>query len=282
MSATDATGAAAGRERGERSAGRRVDPRRTASALYEGWVAHRRHTPVEHSFRYRHAMLYLDLDDLPGALDAHPLYSARGPALAWFRRADHLGRPDRPLARCVLDLVAERTGVVLAGPVRTLTTLRTFGHAFNPVSFHYCFDAVGEGVEAVVAHVTNTPWGESHAYVLTRRGDDDALRDTLDKRLHVSPFLGMGACYDWRVTPPGERLAVTIGERGPGGELVFDATLALERRELTRTALSRALARFPATSLRVLALIYWNAARLKLKGARYRSHPERGGKGGGA
>ena len=35
------------------------------------------------------------------------------------------------------------------------------------------------------------------------------------------------------------------------------------------------LLRFPATSLRVVALIYWNALRLKLKGAPYHPHPER-------
>jgi DUF1365 family protein len=63
-------------------------------------------------------------------------------------------------------LVAARTGSAPAGPVRLLTNLRYFGHCFNPVSFYYCFDEPGERVEAVVAEVTNTPWGERHAYVL--------------------------------------------------------------------------------------------------------------------
>jgi uncharacterized protein len=251
-------------------------PRTTASAIYDGWIRHRRHSPVEHAFRYRHAMLYLDLDELPGVLDVHPLYSARRPALAWFRRADHLGPADRPLADCVRDLVAERTGARPAGPVRLLTTLRTFGHAFNPVSFHYCFDAAGERVEAVVAHVTNTPWGESHAYVLDRAPDGDAvMRDSVDKAFHVSPFIGMDGRYDWRVTEPGEQLLVHIDERDLEGALVFDATLSLERRALTRAELRRALARFPASSLRVVGLIYWNALRLKLRGAPYHRHPER-------
>jgi DUF1365 family protein len=245
------------------------------SAVYDGWIHHRRHTPVDHGFRYRHAMLYLDLDELPGVLDSHPLYSARRPALAWFRRADHLGPADRPLADCVRDLVAERTGTRPSGPVRLLTTLRTFGHAFNPVSFHYCFDTAGEQVDAVVAHVTNTPWGESHAYVLDRAGAGErTLRDTVDKAFHVSPFIGMDGHYDWRVGEPGERLLVRIEESDGSGERVFDATLALRRRELTRAELSRALARFPATSLRVLALIYWNALGLKLRGAPYHRHPE--------
>ena len=60
------------------------------SAIYDGWVRHRRHTPVAHEFTYRHAMLLLDLDELPSVLDAHPLYSATRPAPVRFRREDYL------------------------------------------------------------------------------------------------------------------------------------------------------------------------------------------------
>jgi uncharacterized protein len=247
----------------------------TASAIYDGWVRHRRHTPVEHEFSYRHAMLLLDLDELPGVLDSHPLYSASRAAPARFRREDHFGDPDRPLAECVRDLVHERTGSRPGGPVRLLTTLRTLGHSFNPVSFFYCFGPSGERVEAVVAQVTNTPWGESHAYVLERRGEHAVMRDTMDKVFHVSPFIGMDNRYDWRVTAPDEKLLVHIDERDGDGAPVFDATLSLERRELTRGRLTRLLLRFPATSLRVVGLIYWHALRLKLKGAPLHPHPER-------
>ena len=85
---------------GERAAARRR-PRRgsegagggrmSASAIYEGWVAHRRLAPVPHSFRYRIFMPLLDLDELPEVLDPIPLWSARRPAPAWFRRRDYLG-----------------------------------------------------------------------------------------------------------------------------------------------------------------------------------------------
>ncbi len=158
--------------------------------------------------------------------------------------------------------------------MRLLTTLRTFGHSFNPVSFYYCFARGGERVEAVVADVTNTPWGESHAYVLARGGEASVMRDTMDKVFHVSPFIGMDGRYDWRVTEPGRQLLVHIDETGDSGTHVFDATLSLQRRELSPRALLALLARFPFTSLRVVALIYWNALKLKLKGAPYFRHPE--------
>jgi len=246
----------------------------TASAIYDGWVRHRRHEPVDHDFSYRHAMLLLDLDELPRVLDVKPFYSATGRALARFRREDYLGDPERPLADSVRDLVEERTGTRPPGPVRLLTTLRTFGHSFNPVSFYYCFARGGERVDAVVAHVTNTPWGESHAYVLSRDGEASVMRDTMDKVFHVSPFIGMDGHYDWRVTEPGKQLLVHIDETGEGGAHVFDATLSLKRRELTPRRLLGLLARFPLTSLRVVTLIYWNALKLKLKGAPYFRHPK--------
>ena len=246
----------------------------TASAVYEGWVRHRRHSPVEHGFTYRHSMMLLDLDELPGVLDCHPLVSARRPALARFQREDHLGDPRRPLADCVRELVEEHTGERPEGPVRLLTTLRTLGHCFNPVSFFYCFEPGGERVEAVVAQVTNTPWGESHAYVLRRRGET-VMRDTMDKAFHVSPFIGMDSRYDWRVTEPDGQLLVHIDERDADGHQLFDATLSLQRHELSRARLTRMLSQFPAASLRVVFLIYWNALRLKLKGAPYHPHPGR-------
>jgi len=259
----------------------------SASAAYEGWVRHRRYTPVEHEFTYRQSMVLLDLDELPESLDAHPLYSARRPAPARFRREDYMGDPERPLAECVRELVEQRTGGRPDGPVRLLTTLRTLGHNFNPVCFYYCFAAGGESVQAVVADVTNTPWGESHAYVLRRDGSNQVgdgqsteaggrvMRDTIDKVLHVSPFIGMDNHYDWRVTEPNGTLLVHIAERDGNGSELFDATLSLERYELTRARLTRMLLRFPAASLRVVALIYWNAIKLKIKGAPYHRHPER-------
>ncbi len=246
----------------------------TASAVYDGWVRHRRHTPVEHEFTYRHAMLLLDLDELPEVLDRHPLYSASGRAPVRFRREDYMGDPERPLDECVRDLVEERTGARPRGPVRLLTTLRTFGHSFNPVSFYYCFTPGSERVEAVVAQVTNTPWGETHSYVLRRSGEHAVMKDTMDKVFHVSPFIGMDNRYDWRVTEPNGKLLVHIDERDPEGNGVFDVTLSLDRHELTRGRLTRMLLRFPATSLRVVFLIYWNALRLKLKGAPYHPHPK--------
>jgi DUF1365 family protein len=248
------------------------------SCLYEGSVRHRRYGTPSDELHYRMFMVCLDLDELPGCLDGHPLWSARRPALAWFRRADYLGDPRTPLAQSVRELVAERTGETPEGPIRLLTHLRYFGHCFNPVSFYYCYDGDGQRVKAVVAHVTNTPWGERHAYVMPAEHTADhgtvkLMGGQFAKALHVSPLMGMEHTYDWHLTEPGKRLAVHIASQKTDGETVFDATLALERRELSNYELSRALARYPFLTMRIIARIYGHALHLRRRGASYFPHP---------
>ena len=230
------------------------------SGLYEGHIRHRRHAVRNHEFRYRLAMAYIDLDELPGLLGGR--LTKRAPGLVRFRRRDYLGDPGTPLDAAVRALVTERLGRTPTGPIRLLTTLRSFGHCFNPVSFYYCFAPDGTTLEAVVAEVTNTPWRERHAYVSDGRGAE------FDKALHVSPFMPMEQRYTWRASTPGDDLKVHIAS-SQDGDRAFDATLALDRRPLTRRSL------VGAPGLRTLALIYGHAVVLKLKGVPVQPHPAR-------
>lgn len=243
------------------------------SAIYEGRVRHRRRQPRAHAFRYRVFMLYLDLDELDTVFRGRWLWSARRPAPARFRRADYLGDARVPLKQAVGDLVEARTGRRPAGPIRLLTNLRYFGYGMNPVSFYYCFDRRGTHVETIVAEITNTPWGERYVYVLDAKpGTGTHQRFRFAKSFHVSPFMEMTLDYDWRFTAPGEVLAVHMENRKNGGKL-FDATLALNRREISGASLAGALARYPFMTARVIGAIYWQALRLWLKRTPFHSHP---------
>jgi uncharacterized protein len=247
-----------------------------ASAIYEGTVRHRRVAVREHELRHRLALVYLDLEELPVLLDG--LLLARRPGLVRFRREDYLGPDSIPLSEAVRDAVQAQTDSRPQGPIRLLASLRTWGHCFNPVSFYYCMDPSGAGVEEVLAEVTNTPWGERHSYVLSPHEGPPArvlVGGGMRKALHVSPFMGMDHHYEWRLTAPGRTLSIHI-ESHREGRLAFDATLALERRELTRASLAAMTARYPLGTLRVLALIYAHAVALKLKGVPLHPRPRTG------
>ncbi len=249
------------------------------SALYHGWLDHRRLSPKPHAFRARLCMAYLDLAELDDVFRGRWLWSTRRPAPVRFDRRDYLGPADVPLDTAVRDKVAGVLGTRPRGPVRLLTHLRHFGYVFNPVSFYYCFDADDRHVEAIVADVTNTPWRERHAYVLRNRAVAPGpwLRAESVKAMHVSPFHPMGLAYDWKLGTPGAELVAHMTLRPStttsDAQPIFGATLALERRPITTASLAWALARYPAMTAQVIANIHWQALRLWLKGVPVHDHP---------
>ncbi|HTU58668.1 MAG TPA: DUF1365 domain-containing protein, partial [Polyangiales bacterium] len=245
------------------------------SALYTGSLRHRRFAPRRHEFSYKLFMVYIDLAELSDAFRGRWLWSTTRPAVAWLRRGDFLGDASMSIDDAVRERVAAHTGTRPTGPIRMLTHLRYFGVSFNPVTFYYCYDAAGASVEFILAEITNTPWRERHAYVLsdvTREPHARLLKYRFDKSFHVSPFMSMNLSYDWRFSPPGERLTVHMQNFEGDGKL-FDATLDLARREITAAALAEALLRFPCMSASVVGAIYWQALRLSLKRIPFHSHP---------
>lgn len=249
-----------------------------AHRIYEGTIRHRRFRPVENRFRYRVFFMFLDLARLSELSRLHPLWSGAGVNIAYFRRRDHMGDPRVPLERAIRDHVHRETAVRPQGPIRLLTHLRYFGYCFNPASFYYCYDAAGENLETIVVEIHNTPWGEEHLYVLPAGKDEHPSphwrRHRFSKAFHISPFMEMGLHYDWRFREPGERLNVHMINFEKGRRL-FDASLSLERKQLTRDNLTRVLLHYPAMTAKVIFLIYWQALKLTLKGAPVHTHPDK-------
>ena len=247
------------------------------SKIYVGQVRHRRFTPHEHSFSYNMFMMYLDLDELPRLFDPYLLWSARGFNIASFNRREHLGEPHKPLKQAVKDLVLEKTGIVLTGPIRLLTHMRYFGYGFNPASFYYCFDETGTELQVIIVEVNNTPWGEQHCYVLpcnNKQGASKHQQFKLDKEFHVSPFNPMNQNYDWRFTAPQHHIAIHM-ENWRHNEKIFDATLSLDAQTISATSLAKALVTFPLMTMKVVAAIYYQALKLWLKKTPLYTHPNK-------
>lgn len=245
------------------------------SCLYAGLVHHRRHEPVRHDFRYRLCLAFLDLGELPHLNGLAPFWGYEKRAPICFRRTDYLGDPRVPLDQVVRDVVEQRTAARPLGPIRLLTCPRFFGYCFNPVSFYFCYGANPSEIDCVVAEVTNTPWLERHCYVLpvpAHRRHERVHSFVTPKELHVSPFMDMHQDYHWRVTTPGDRVSVHIGNRKDGRRL-FDASMTLRRESLTRASLARSLVLPPLTTVRITAAIYFEALRLWMKGAPFFPHP---------
>ena len=242
------------------------------SCLYRGTVRHQRPLPA-HRFEYSTSWAYLDLAEVDQVIRANWCLGSNRFAPASFRRDDHFGDASITMMDSVYELVKQKTDIMLRGPVRVLTQLRHFGFYFSPINVFYCFDEQ-ESLVAVVAEVSNTPWNERHCYVLWNgnRSASRAGHYSHPKEFHVSPFMGMDSQYEWLIRPPDKELHLSLGCLR-GGENIFQASLHLNRFELTNGQLARSILRRPIAAVHVLAAIYYQAFRLWMKKCQFFTHP---------
>jgi len=238
----------------------------TTSAIYDGWVMHRRLAPKHHAFRYRVFALLLDLDELENLSDRLRLFARNRPGIVSFHDRDHGDGVD---LRKWLDASLASEGIVADGPRRVLCYPRLFGYVFNPLSVWFCHRRDGQ-LAAIVYEVHNT-YGERHAYVLRVGHNDATVRQHCAKDFYVSPFLSMDGAYNFKVRSPRADVMITINEE-EGGKPILTATFVGKRKTLTDATLLAMLLRHPLMTVKIIVAIHFEAVRLMWKGVRRHAH----------
>lgn len=235
--------------------------------LHRGHTAHKRFAPFTSSFRYKVAMIDVDIDRLDEAGRQSWLFGVERPALFSFRRKDH-----GELAKQALRPWAERqfaeAGLDIDGPIRLITFPRHAFYKFAPISVWIGFDETGKAA-GILYEVRNT-FGERHTYAAAI--DGDWSRHSAPKDFHVSPFFDVSGKYEFSLqyTPGTLRLGVTTLK---DGKPVHSASLATSARPATASNLAATALAMPFSTIGVTLGIHWEALKLWLKGARYHSRP---------
>ena len=248
-------------------------PPAAAVSLYRGEVMHARLKPVGHRFVYRVFNILIDLDRLAEAGRASALFCVGRFNLASFHEHDHGPGDGSPLRAHVERLLAPCGIDLTGGRVLLLCYPRLFGYAFNPLSVYYAYGRDGQ-LAGVVYEVRNT-FGGCHTYVApVEPGSlgEAGLRQERDKLFYVSPFLGMGMRYRFRLRPPTDTVAVRILETDGTGPILA-ATFSGRRRTLTTGSLAAAFAALPLMAVKVIAGIHWEALKLWAKGLHLHPRP---------
>jgi len=243
----------------------------TSPSVITARVSHTRSVPRRNSFAYRVDYLLLGEAELSGGPTPR-LFSFGSRNLVSLHPEDH-GFEGRSGPSWVRGLAAE-AGLTDVAQVWLLTHPRYWGYAFNPVSFWFLIAHEGDLI-AVIAEVHNT-YGDRHCYICRPENGgpiDPGTWIEAEKRFHVSPFFQIEGRYRFRFALDPRRVGVWIDyEDGRGGGL--HTALIGERRPLSDTELLRALIRRPLGAAKVTAMIHWQAAKLFLKGLKYRDRPD--------
>jgi len=236
-----------------------------------GTTLHKRRGAISNAFRYGVDYMLLDMEgnankpalfsrnraNVTSVMDRdHGGVRGQGQGAAWARQT---------LRDFGLDAFADAKLLLLAQP-------RVFGHVFNPVCFWLFFDG-DEKLRVAIAEVNNT-YGERHSYLCYHSdmhpiGPSDVI--SAKKIFHVSPFQKVSGNYKFRFDITPDRLGVWIDYRD--GEKGVYTNFVGKRRAISNLSILRSLAVRPFGSLRVLGLIYYQALKLKLKGATFRAPP---------
>ncbi|AEK59159.1 DUF1365 domain-containing protein [Acidithiobacillus caldus] len=235
-------------------------------ALLSSEVVHRRLQPRRPGFRYGGFHLCFDLADEAAV---QPVLSGFCPVR--FRVADHGARDGSPLLPWIQDIFSRHD--IVAERIVLVCYPRLWGYTFKPVSFWLGLDAAGH-LRGVLAEVNNT-FGEHHSYVLAH--DDRrpiAAQDWLEahKVFHVSPFFSVAGHYRFRFGLDARHFRADIHYLDDSGQVLLVTQLAGERRDLSRAAIWRGVARYPLMTLAVTGRIHWQA--LKLWRAHIPFHPK--------
>ena len=242
------------------------------SAIYEGVVSHCRLHPVLHSFRYKVFMMFIDLSEAGQLFKTSWFWSFGKFNLACFLRKDYLGNAGQALEAAVRDKVEAETGQRPLGRICVLTNFRYFGYIANPITCYYCYDEAGK-LRYLVAEVTNTPWGQRHAYVISCDDEQGYMHDSFQKGHHVSPFMPMQMSYSWRSNAPDKQLKILIYTYRDQHKY-FYASLQLTRKELSNANLRKVLLAYPFMTGKVVLAIYWQALLLWLKKVPFFPNPK--------
>ncbi len=232
-----------------------------------GQVRHARLRPARNAFCYPTYFLMLPLRAMhrqgSGAL-AHN----RAGALSFHDRDHGDGRHN---AVEWLDDLLHREGIHDADGEAWLHCYpRVLGFTFKPVSFWYCHRADGS-LRAIVVEVNNT-FGERHCYLLDAPAFGAQLQAA--KVFHVSPFCRVEGGYRFRfmVTPGRARTVARIDYDDAQGPLI-ETSVSGTLEPVTAASQRKALWRYPAMTLGVIARIHWQALRLWLKRVRFFHKP---------
>lgn len=227
--------------------------------IYTAKVMHKRLFPKVNQFTY--SVYYVALPLPAPALPSRMLS---------FHNKDHGACDGGEVGAWAKSLLKSYGLDALIENIKLITMPRVLGYVFNPVSFFMCLDKDAQ-LRAVICEVYNT-FGEQHSYLCARPDHAPISPDEwleADKVFHVSPFLPRNGHYKFRFALAENGLGIWIDYYDVEQNKQLVTSLTGKFTPLNAASLRHVFWSHPLVTLKVIALIHWQALKLATKGIRY-------------
>lgn len=241
--------------------------------MYFSNVMHRRLFPVQYRFTYRIFGFLINLNQLENLSKKSFLLSFNRFNVFSFYERDHGRRDGSSLTQWAAQQL-ESQGLASENLKIYLHCMpRVLGYTFNPISYWFCYSPDNK-LLAVLVEVHNT-FGDQHTYLLpaTEVDSADSVRGNKAKNFHVSPFINMQATYQFRISQPDDTFSAMIREQ-QNEELMLVAGQHGKRSKINNASLCKAFFSLPLMTVKVMAMIHWQAVKIYFKGGTFHRRPK--------
>ncbi|WP_242935454.1 DUF1365 domain-containing protein [Leptospira kobayashii] len=238
------------------------------SVIYKASVSHTRTKPVKNQFTYKVFTFLIDLQEL-GDLDRNSFFFRRNRfGFFSFYDKDHLQFGKKDTYENVKSFLTASGIKDSVGKIYLLTNLRILGYVFNPVSFYFCFSESGTLI-CSVPEVGNT-FGEIKPYVgLVNSGAKGTISDPqihlrTKKNFYVSPFISLDSEFEFRLNFPEGELKIGV-DSWEEGERILTTSFLGKKISFTDENLFILFCQYPFITVKIIALIHWQAVKLWIR-----------------
>ncbi|MCC5814441.1 MAG: DUF1365 domain-containing protein [Leptospira sp.] len=237
------------------------------SKLYEAKVIHTRTKGYMSKFSYRIYTFLIDLDELD-SMDKEVRFFGRNRfSLFSFHDKDHLQWGKDSVKENIVAYLNDQGLDQKVGKILLVTNLRVLGYVFNPVSFYYIYDELGQPLTAI-AEVGNT-FGERKPYYFGKvpeevesTGYDFRLKT--DKLFYVSPYISLDSKFDFKLNLPSDKLKIQVDSWEDGHKTLGTAYLG-EKKQLHSRNLFFYFFKYPLVTVKIIGAIHYRALILYMK-----------------